>query len=63
MIIKGKTQKGKNRIREWGSEWNILERKGDRIAIVSIKEQCNWSANSVRWIEKNNDQDFEIISC
>jgi len=59
--LKPKTLKAKNRINQFGSIWKVLEEKIDKFAIVSIIEECSWSAKSVRWIDKTNDKDFNWV--
>lgn len=67
MILKGKTQKGKNRIRELGAEW-ILLREED--SVLFNTERGPWflirPANRIdddkdRWINSKHDIDFEIV--
>lgn len=66
MILKGKTQKGKNRIRENGAEW-ILIRAKDRVIFSNkpgpwwlIEPITNHRENS-RWVHSTDDIDFEIV--
>ena len=58
ILLKPKTNKAKARIVKYGNVWKVLEEKVDKLAIVSIMEECSWSSNSVRWIDKVNDRDF-----
>ena len=66
MILKGITQKGKNRIREHGEFW-VLVRTSDSVIFNSLPGQwflvapCN-NGSASRWIHSTNDKDFEIIS-
>lgn len=63
MILKAKTHKGKNRIAQWGNEWVAVEETGNKFLIVSVKEvrtPGEWP-DSIRWVEKENDPDFEIV--
>lgn len=62
--LKGKTQKGKNRVRELGNEWELVER---RDSVLFSQEKGPWllvvpvsNPEKPRWIHENNDVDFEI---
>lgn len=59
ILLKPKTNKAKTRINQYGNIWNILEERDGKFAIVSITEKCSWSSNSVRWLDKINDIDFD----
>lgn len=65
MILKGKTLKGKNRIRELGAEWDIVTtantvlfdaRPGPWLAIAPRSNPDAW-----RWIHAHHDDNFEIV--
>ena len=64
ILLKAKTNKAKTRINQFGNIWKVLEERIDKLAIVSIIEECCWSSGSVRWINKIEDKDFsfDIIS-
>lgn len=61
--LSGKTQKGKNRIRELGPLWKVREHRdgvpciggGRGIAIEPLSDPSKW-----RWISEGNDPDFDI---
>lgn len=60
--IKGTSLKGKNRIREWGSEWitkptAIIPPEPNFILIVA---QGDLEMKSMRWIHPKQDKDFQI---
>ena len=66
IIVEGISQKGKNRVREHGSEWivdseheTILfnDEKGPWYHIYSVNDK---NKDYSRWINKNNDKDFKI---
>jgi hypothetical protein len=66
LILKGKTLKGKNRIREQGEVWDIIttadsvlfdSRPGPWLLVVP----ANTSFEKARWIHAAHDHDFEII--
>lgn len=66
MTLRGVSLKGKNRIREFGSEWELVEVMAgngshltDQVLVVATSDT---RLNSLRWIKKTNDPDFEIIS-
>lgn len=54
--LKGKTLKGKNRIREHGNIWKIILEKHDSICVESLKNN-----NICRWVNLKNDVDMEIV--
>lgn len=63
LILKGKTNKGKNRIKVHGTEWCVVEVRqsvscvnGPGMLIRSL------STNDKRWIAQENDIDFAIIA-
>ena len=55
ITVKGKSLKGKNRIKEHGDKWVII-RKGFRGLLVESEKTKYW-----RWIDKHEDKDFEIL--
>lgn len=67
MILKGKTLKGKNRIREHGEVW-FIEFEADTVqfdprpgpwALIFPKGPINMDAS--RWIHLTDDKDFEVV--
>ena len=67
MILKGKTQKGKNRIRENGAEW-VLLREADSVLFnhevgpwFFIRPINRFDSDKDRWIHSKHDIDFEIV--
>ena len=65
LIIKGKTLKGKNKIKEAGTnEWCII----DESETVQFSSEKNWihiqpngkAKKLSRWIQRNNDKNFEL---
>lgn len=63
MRLKAKTHKGKNRIAQWGDEWIILEETDVKFLVFSARDTKpeRELPKSVRWIEKVNDPDFQIV--
>ena len=64
LTLSGKTQKGKNRVREHGSKWIVLEERGSSLLIAAENDTPELGRilpNSARWVEKINDPDFNII--
>ena len=67
--LKGKTMKGKNRIREHGEMWNVLAEtdtvlfapgsKGPWLFAAPVGK--NQNDKSSRWIKSVNDLDFDIV--
>jgi len=65
ITLTAKTKKGRDRISKWGSSWEILEEMGSRFLIVSLSDNSCFKRivglpNSARWVEKQDDPDFEI---
>ncbi len=64
MILRGKTQKGKNRIRELGDEWFIIRESGFVGCAEGawlLQPASTTDEEKSRWILKKNDPDFEIL--
>ena len=66
MILKGKTQKGKNVVQRDGAEWRI-ERADPSVAcfdgrpgLFIVPVGHVEPSRATRWIEPNNDEHFEI---
>lgn len=67
MILRGKTLKGKNRIRELGEVW-FLDRKQDSVLFSSrpgpwgfVFPKDHDRVQHSRWIHLESDLDFEIV--
>lgn len=65
LVLKGVSRKGKNRVRENGNPW-IIEKIQD--SVMFSQKTGQWLLISLesdsgkwRWIQRNNDSDFEII--
>lgn len=65
LIIEGISQKGKNRVKELGKEWHILNitdkvlfssEKTDWILVTPAVNSCKF-----RWMKKVGDSDFRIV--
>jgi hypothetical protein len=65
MKLKGKTLKGKNRIRELGEDWDLVTtansvlfdaRPGPWLAVAPRSKPNEW-----RWIHSRHDDNFEIV--
>ncbi len=64
LVLKGISQKGKNRINQLGAEWSVLLVK-DTIQFSSEKGpwiliHAKSNIQAVRWIHYSNDKDFKI---
>jgi hypothetical protein len=64
MKLLGKSQKGKNRIRELGGDWELIEKR----EVVKFSSEKGWllimpksNPEKIRWIRAHNDPDFEIV--
>ena len=65
ITVKGKTNKGRSRVREHGSVFNIVEQRrtvcrGVAFNVESL-ENTDRGKPHRRWISVQNDPDFEII--
>ena len=67
VIIKGKTLKGKNKIREAGTDkWAVI----DESETVQFSTEKNWihilpngkAKKLSRWIQRDNDINFTVVS-
>lgn len=69
IILKGISQKGRNRIHELGDEWLVLLYR-DQVSFSPIHQPGGgWlllapfsNTEKVRWIQRNGDPDFEILA-
>jgi hypothetical protein len=67
--LKGKTQKGKNRVREHGEMWNVLAETDKVLFAPSVTGPFlfvapvgkNQNDKSSRWIHGLTDLDFDIV--
>ena len=66
MVLKGKTMKGKNRIRELGADWTLLR---EEPSVLFSSEPGPWwlvepvkgPSDRSRWIHASRDPDFEVL--
>jgi hypothetical protein len=67
LVLSGKTMHGKNRVREQGAKWTVLQLKtakphsvfpaGTPVALLAaIDNTDHW-----RWIRRTNDKNFQIV--
>ena len=62
VTVRGKTLKGKNRVREMGDEWRVVETAtpkqflGDRVAIVPVSNPGLY----LRFLDPLSDEHLEI---
>lgn len=56
--LRGISQKGKQRIKQWGEEWEVIENRMGRLLVQSISDS---EGESIRWIDVE-DRDMEIIT-
>lgn len=68
MILKAKTLKGKNRIRELGDEWWLIK-TSDNVQFAQrngpwgyMRPAKEGGQNHERWIHLIDDHDFDIVS-
>lgn len=60
LIVKGKSHKGKNRVRELGDEWVVVAKHPVHGTMITPLAHVGRRDGHLRWL-KVNDQDFEII--
>jgi hypothetical protein len=66
VILRGKSQVGKNRIRELGSEWVIVRESDNLLFNLSsgpawLLQPVGQNSEKSRWVFKNNDPHFEVV--
>lgn len=63
LILSGRTRHGRNRIREHGDEWELLEARDAvpalRVAGFSVRSVAT---GATRWIAQHDDRDFNIVA-
>lgn len=57
MKLIGKSQKGKNRVRELGGEWLLL-RKSEWDGRLLLRPVSDPTGEKDRWVHPHNDPDF-----
>ena len=60
IVLKAKTRKAKSRLRQWGNRWEVLGDNNNSWQIVSFEDRTD-SHESLRWVNKCCDPDFEIL--
>lgn len=68
IILKGISQKGKNRVREHGDRWTVTaetdrvlfapEKKGPWVFITPVGKV--WDDKASRWVRVDDDADFSV---
>lgn len=61
LILRGKTLKGKNRIREHGTHWEIVDIANGVSCLNGSPGFLIQTLDDLRWIKQENDQDFVIV--
>ena len=64
MRLSAKTHKGKNVLKRWGDQWEIIETRQSNLFIKAHKDisgNKNNLPDSVRWIKISEDPDFTIV--
>jgi hypothetical protein len=66
ITLQGITRKGKNRVRENGADWIVLIEQ-DSVMCLSgapgfLIIPANGNQKATRWIAKQHDLDFEIVT-
>ena len=58
VILTGKTNHGKNRVREHGSKWEVMDHTSPlQPNKLSVRSTLTWDT---RWVHPINDRDFEV---
>jgi hypothetical protein len=60
LVLGAKSRKAKNRIRQWGIKWEILRESNDSWLVVAFQDSTDTN-ESVRWINKYCDPDFNVL--
>jgi hypothetical protein len=67
LVLRGKTQKGRNRVRENGAEWEVI-RISDKVLFddrpgpwLFVNPTSRTDDDKSRWIHSSADKDFEIV--
>jgi hypothetical protein len=64
IVVIGISLKGKNRVKEFGDEWEVTKIANDAVCLLSpgpflfVEGKKKW----FRWISKENDFHFKIIA-
>lgn len=54
-----KTNKAKARVEQWGNKWEVRGEYNNRFCLVAVGDNSEGIPNSIRWIDKDNDPDFD----
>lgn len=57
LLLKGRTQKGKNRIREHGDAWEVIQERNGKLW---IRATTDTAGKHDRWIDEDGSPDFVI---
>lgn len=64
ILLVPRSLKGSNVVKKWGTRWIVRQASGNRIMIVSLKDETALSAsitpNSARWVQVQDDPDFDV---
>jgi hypothetical protein len=58
ITVKGKSQHGKQRVKQWGSKWEVIEKRGRMLLVVAVGDK---QRESIRWVEILSDADMTIL--
>jgi hypothetical protein len=62
IILKGKSSKGKQRIKIWGERWVVIRIISGRIGVVAKTDSSTgFIADSFRWLDTPEDSDMSIV--
>ena len=66
VFLKGKSRHGKNRIKQHGEHWQVIDRTSSGVLhIQSIECRCpectKLGSQDWRWISETDDPNFEIV--
>lgn len=63
ITLEGKSKKGKERVKQYGSEWVIEKEESSKLLVQSVLTNPNMRIErDLRWIMKTDDPNFEIVS-
>lgn len=66
-VLAGRTQKGRNRVRELGAEWRLVRESAQVLFSRDpgpwwLLEPVRGPADKSRWVHATRDPDFEVLA-
>jgi len=60
VFLVGKTKKGRERVRQHGKIWTVIERLSHKILLQSPHKSMSGGVYDLRWVDLPFDTDFHI---